>query len=118
MRQAEDAEVDEMWSFAGSKRQQRWLWHAREHRISRVFAYVSGPRKDDAFVEFKVLLAPLGRIRFYTDGWGAYRRHLDPARHTVGNNISRRLNASTLHCVPNQTLSAEDNLFFTLCSYA
>jgi transposase-like protein len=22
------AEVDEMWSFVGSKRQQRWLWHA------------------------------------------------------------------------------------------
>jgi insertion element IS1 protein InsB len=28
IRQVEDAEMDEMWSFVGSKRQQRWLWHA------------------------------------------------------------------------------------------
>src|SRR5881296_2560976 len=31
IRQVEDAEVDEMWSFVGSKRQQRWLWHAIDH---------------------------------------------------------------------------------------
>jgi len=102
-----------MWSFASSKRQQRWLWYARDHRIGRVLAYVSWPREDDAFVEFKALLAPLGLIHFYTDGWGAYRRHLDPARHTVGNDMPRRLNASTLHCMPNQTFSAEDDLLFS-----
>ena len=28
IRQVEDAEMDAMWSFVGSKRQQRWLWHA------------------------------------------------------------------------------------------
>jgi insertion element IS1 protein InsB len=27
----EAAEVDEMWSFVGSKSQQRWLWHAIDH---------------------------------------------------------------------------------------
>ena len=25
-----------------------------------------------------------GITHFYTDGWGAYRRHLDPRTHTVG----------------------------------
>ena len=29
--QVEAAEVDEMWSFVGSKSQQRWLWHAIDH---------------------------------------------------------------------------------------
>ena len=28
VRRVEAAEVDEMWSFVGSKAQQRWLWHA------------------------------------------------------------------------------------------
>ena len=28
LRQMEQAEMDEMWSFVGSQRQQRWLWHA------------------------------------------------------------------------------------------
>jgi len=28
IRQAAEAEVDEMWSFTGKKKDQRWLWHA------------------------------------------------------------------------------------------
>jgi insertion element IS1 protein InsB len=35
-------------------------------------------------LHLKALLAPLGIRRFYTDGWGAYRRHLDPHRHVIG----------------------------------
>ncbi len=27
----EDAEMDEMWSFVGTKARQRWLWHAIDH---------------------------------------------------------------------------------------
>jgi insertion element IS1 protein InsB len=32
----EEAEIDEMWSFVGSKSQQRRLWHAIEHRTGQV----------------------------------------------------------------------------------
>jgi IS1 transposase len=28
IRRADEAEVDEMWSFVGKKKEQRWLWHA------------------------------------------------------------------------------------------
>ena len=34
----EAAEVDEMWSFVGSKSQQRWLWHAIDHHTGQVLA--------------------------------------------------------------------------------
>jgi hypothetical protein len=30
-RRVEAAEIDEMWSFVGSKVHQRWLWHAIDH---------------------------------------------------------------------------------------
>jgi insertion element IS1 protein InsB len=36
--QVEDVEVDEMWSFVGKKTQQRWLWHAIDHRTGVVVA--------------------------------------------------------------------------------
>jgi insertion element IS1 protein InsB len=39
---------------------------------------------DKIFLALKALLKPFGIIRFYTDGWGAYCRHLNPAKHTVG----------------------------------
>jgi insertion element IS1 protein InsB len=77
LRQVEKAELDEMWSFVGSKSQQRWLWHAIDHYTGEILAYVFGPREDGTFLQLKALLAPFGITRFYTDGWGAYRRHLD-----------------------------------------
>ena len=49
IRQVEDAEMDEMWSFVGSKSQQRWLWHAIEHHTGQLLAYVFGPREDETF---------------------------------------------------------------------
>jgi insertion element IS1 protein InsB len=79
-----EAELDEMWSFVQSKQQQRWLWHALDHNTGEVLAYVLSDHKDSAFLELKTLLAPFGITQFYTDGWGAYERHLEPVFHTVG----------------------------------
>jgi len=87
----EDAEVDEMWSFVGSKSQQRWLWHAIDHYTGQVLAYVFGTREDHVFLELKALLKPFGITRFYTDGWGAYRRHIDADKHTVGKQHTQKI---------------------------
>ena len=72
-----------MWSFVQSKRQQRWLWWAIDHVSGEVLAYVLSGRKDKAFIELKALLDPFGIMQFYSDGWGAYERHIDPVFHTV-----------------------------------
>src|SRR5256712_4341639 len=80
-----------MWSFVGSKSQQRWLWHAIDHHTGQVLAYVFGTREDEAFLELKALLKPFGITCFYTDGWGAYRRHLDPDKHTVGKQHTQKI---------------------------
>ena len=90
-RQVEQAEMDEMWSFVGSKSQQRWLWHAIDHYTGQILAYVFGPREDRTFLQLQELLAPFGITHFYTDGWGAYRRHLDPSTHTVGKQHTQKI---------------------------
>jgi insertion element IS1 protein InsB len=87
----EAAEVDEMWSFVGKKKAPRWLWHTLDHRTGEILAYVFGRREDQAFLELKALLVPFGITRFYTDGWGAYTRHLDPAHHVVGKRNTQQL---------------------------
>jgi insertion element IS1 protein InsB len=71
-----EAEVDEMWSFVGKKRDQRWLWHAIDHWTGEVLAYVFGRRTDEVFLQLKALLEPYGIRQFHTDYWGAYKRHL------------------------------------------
>ncbi len=80
----DEAEIDEMWSFVGKKKEQRWLWHAVDHRSGKVLAYVLGARKDEVFLQLKALLEPFGIQQFYTDGWGAYARHLASEVHNPG----------------------------------
>jgi insertion element IS1 protein InsB len=79
-----EAEADEMGSFVQRKRNQRWLWHAIDHRSGQVLAYVFGRRQDEAFLKLKALLEPFGITKYYTDYWGAYTRHLDPDEHQPG----------------------------------
>jgi insertion element IS1 protein InsB len=87
----EEAEVDEMWSFVGKKAQQRWLWHAIDHRTGVVLAYVLGTRQDEVFLQLKVLLAPFDIHHFYTDGADVYNRHLDAQQHTVGKTHTQKI---------------------------
>jgi len=77
--------------FVGKKQTPRWLWHALDHRTGEILAYVFGRREDQAFLELKALLAPFGIRRFYTDGWGAYKRHLAPEQHEVEKRYTQQL---------------------------
>ena len=79
-----EGELDEMWSFVQKKENQRWLWHAIDHATGKVLAYVLGNHTDNVFLQLKALLEPFGISKFYTDGWGAYERKLDPNQHQVG----------------------------------
>ena len=91
IRVAEEAEVDEMWSFVGKKREPRWLWHAIDHRSGKVLAYVFGRRQDEVFLKLKALLDPFGTMRYYTDYWGAYTRHLDADEHQAGKRNTQKI---------------------------
>jgi insertion element IS1 protein InsB len=60
-------------------------------QASRLLAYIFGRREDQAFLKLKVLLEQFGIRRFYTDGWGTYRRHLAPHGHVVGKRRTQQL---------------------------
>ena len=91
VRRVEAAEVDEMWSFVGSKAQQRWLWHAIDHLSGVVLAYAFGSRAAAVFVELKKLLKPFGLVHFYTDGAGVYERHLPASAQSVGKSNTQQI---------------------------
>jgi IS1 family transposase len=93
----EEAEMDEQWSFVGSKSNQRWLWYAVDHATNIVLAYVFGKRKDEVFKELKALLEPFGISRYYTDDWGAYERHLEADKHQVGKRNTQKIERKNLN---------------------
>ena len=80
----DEAEADEMWSFVGKKKNQRWLWHAIDHKTGIVLAYVFGRHTDEVLLKLKALLEPFGIKHYYTDGWGGYERHIHHDRLTIG----------------------------------
>jgi insertion element IS1 protein InsB len=86
-----DAKDSEMWSFVRSKKQPWWLWEALDHQTGRIVAYTFGRRADRVLVKLKALLEPFGIRHFYTDGWGAYRRHVAPDQHVVGKRRTQQL---------------------------
>ena len=97
VRRGLSSELDEMWSYVRSKANPRWLWHAIDHHSGTVLAYVFGRRKDTVFLQLKGLLEPFGIRRFYTDGWGAYERHIDPEQHEVGKQHTQKIESKHIN---------------------
>jgi insertion element IS1 protein InsB len=93
----EESEMDEQWSYVGDKSNQRWLWHAVDHKTNTVLAYVFGRRKDPVFKKLKKSLEPFGIKRYYTDDRGAYERNLDPNKHEIGKRNTQKIERKNLN---------------------
>jgi insertion element IS1 protein InsB len=91
------AELDAMWSSVGKQAEPRWLWHAIDHHSGTVLADVFGRRQDAVLLQGPERLAPLHITRFYTDGWGAYERHREPAQHTIGKALTQKIDSKHIH---------------------
>lgn len=111
-----------MWSYVARKSNPRWLWYAIDHCSGKVLAYVFGTRKDEVFIQLKALLKPFGITRFYTDGWGAYERHLESGKHVVGKQNTQKIENKNLNLRTRikrlAAFSSENNLFFQNGIYA
>lgn len=90
-------ELDEQWSFVGSKSNQRWLWLALNHNDSEVLAYTFGDRKDATCNQLKKLLAPFNITKYFTDGLGAYQRLLPAEQHDEGKRNTQKIERKFLN---------------------
>jgi insertion element IS1 protein InsB len=68
-----------------------------EHQSGKVLAYVFGRRKDEAFLQLKKLLEPFGISQFYTDGWGAYERHIEAEKHEIGKQNMQKIESKHIN---------------------
>jgi insertion element IS1 protein InsB len=94
--EVEESELDEMWSFVRTKKNQRRLWLAIDHKTRKIIAYAFGRRKYSVFTEFKKLLKPFGIKRYYTDGYACYSTHIAAKQHTVGKENTQRIERKNL----------------------
>ena len=74
-------QMDEFWSFVGSKSNQRWTWYAMEKQTGIIVAWHNGKRTDDDLKELIKIMKPIPVQKYYTDEWGAYTRLLPDFKH-------------------------------------
>lgn len=79
-----ELEMDELWSFIRHKKQQCWLWLARNRRTGRIAAFELGRRTDRSCRRLVKKLARSEVQNFYTDDWKSYGKCLDSQRHHIG----------------------------------
>ena len=91
------AEADEFWSYVGSKDNQRWTWYAMDKASGVILAWVNGKRTDRSLEKLLDLLSgtPIGR--WFTDDWGAYSRLLPKGMHTVGKDMTWKIERKNLN---------------------
>src|SRR6267378_2031236 len=48
-------------------------------------------------LKLQQLLEPFGITKFYTDGWGAYERHIDAETHQVGKENTQKIESKHIN---------------------
>lgn len=84
-------ELDEQWSFVGSKARQLWLWYAYDTKHGGVLAYTFGPRTDETCRDLLALFTPFNIGMLTTDEWGSYSRELPKEKHLTGKIFTQRI---------------------------
>ena len=79
-----DAEADELWSYVGGKKNQRWTWYAVERKTGVILAWHNGRRTDESCSLLMAKLSAFPATRYYTDDWQSYRKYIPPSEHIVG----------------------------------
>ncbi|EBN5354558.1 IS1 family transposase, partial [Salmonella enterica subsp. enterica serovar Typhimurium] len=89
-------ELDEQWSFVGSKARQHWLWYAYNTKTGGILAYTFGPRTDETCRELLALLVPFKIGMITSDSWGSYAREVPKEKHLTGKIFTQRIERNNL----------------------
>ncbi len=89
-------ELDEQWSFIGSKARQNWLWYAYNTKNGGVLAWTLGSRTDKTCRGLLALLAPFNIGMIANDDRGSYAREVPKDKHLTGKILTQRIECNNL----------------------
>lgn len=75
-------ELDEVWSFVGTRKRKQWLWTALCRRTRQIVAFALGDRSEQTCRQlWRRIPVAYKRCRSVSDGWEAYRHVFPRTRH-------------------------------------
>ena len=80
-----ESEVDEMWSFVGSKENKQWIWMVMDTKSRQIIAFYIGDRSQESARKLWESIPRNYRDKgtFYTDDWQSYKGVIPKERHRV-----------------------------------
>ncbi len=88
-------EVNEMWSFVGNKKQQRWLWYTWEPRLKHIIAHTFGRRSKKTLKKLLKKLSCFKVVFWCTDNFKAYNM-LPTDKPLIGKSFIQRIERENL----------------------
>lgn len=88
---AEEAEMDEMWSFVGDKSHQCWLWWAIDHNTGTPLAFCFGSREHINLENLLASLKPFNISIVYVDNNYAYQEHITESIVDIGKRNTQKI---------------------------
>lgn len=94
---AQTVELDEFWSFVGSKSKQRWTWLALTSSTRRIGAVVNGRRTDKNCSRLLEKYQNSQIKEFASDEWQSYPKYIPTNLHYVGKDKTQRVERTNLN---------------------
>jgi len=100
-----ESEVDEMWSFVGSKKNKQWIWIAMDASSRQIITFYVGDRSRKSARKLWESIPKNYREKaiFYTDDWQAYNGIIPSDRHQVIKGKSNHI--ERFNCTMRQRIS-------------
>lgn len=86
-----------MWSFVGSKANQRWLWYAFDPARRKIVSWELDERTDETFRRLLDKLSQTQVLRYCRDKWESYRKPLPVTKHRTGKDCTRHIERNNLN---------------------
>jgi IS1 family transposase len=103
-----EAEMDELWSFVGTKANRHWVWIAMDAVTRQVVAFHVGDRSGQSAQALweKIPAVYQERALFYTDHYGVYTGVIPAAQHRPISELARKTNhVERFNCTLRQRVS-------------
>jgi len=100
-----ESEVDEMWSFVGSKENKQWIWIAMDAKSRQIIAFYVGDRSQASAKKLweSIPKSYRDKATFYTDDWQAYKGVIPEERHCIVKGKSNHI--ERFNCTMRQRIS-------------
>ena len=103
-----EAEVDELWSFVGNKKNKQWIWIALDAKTKQVIAFHVGDRSKESAKELweKIPEVYRDQATFYTDLYDSYEDVIPKEQHkAVPKEAGKTNHVERFNCTLRQRVS-------------